>query len=442
MMKTTLLQVLAALCICTPMLLAQPAINITSCIDNTIYEESTSLSNGSGDFIIVGRLPSSQGGHIRRGLIQTEFCFIPSNATVISVELNIQVQSGWGNVSLHKANKAWDEGTSDATGDETSGAAATANDATWGFSKFNSIPWDSNGGDFDATPSASSLAKGGETAVFSSSTMREEVQSWVNGAPNHGWLLKGNEGSTGTIISLKSGDILSGIPYITVRFTVPDRSVIINEVNVDNQWLELVNHGSTPVDISDWYLCNSGCDLFTSAEVGILNGSLIIPPGGYSRVGWTGITSGSGQIALMKSKANYFETMEDYLQYGSGNQSRSSIAVLAGVWGNQLLAAPSPIPGQSIGLIEGIYTSGEDSNSSYWDVQSPTPSAANTCASFLELSGSIALGNYAAHSIEMNGTTLTGSGVNLFYSEMVEFQEMAEISSGTTFCVIKTSCTN
>lgn len=442
MMKTTPYIVLAALLFLSTWLLAQPALNITSCIDNTIYEESTALSNGLGDYMIVGRTPTSQGGNIRRGLIQTDFCLIPSNATIISVELNIQVQSGYGAVSLHRALKPWGEGTSNAPGDETSGAIATAGDATWSFSSYNTASWDNAGGDFTPTASAISLAEAGKTAIFSTSTMRDDVQSWVNGAPNHGWLLRGAESSTGTIIRLKSGDILSGIPYITVQFTVPPRKIVISEVNTDNQWVEIFNPGLMPIDMSDWYLCNNDCDLMTSTAVNVATGSVNIPAGGYTRLEWSGITPGIGQIALMKSKANYFEVMEDYVQYGSGNQSRSQSAVNAGVWDFRSLAAPTPTVGNSIGLMEGLYFSGADSYSSYWERQSPTPGFRNTCTPFRSLTGTIPLGNYAAERIEMNGVAMTGSGVSLYYSEMVEFKTNAEIPMNSTFQVIRTDCAN
>jgi len=404
------------------------------------------LSNGIGDFILIGKAGPTYGNHIRRGLIMTEFNVIPSSAIIVSAELVIIGASGNPQyVSLHRALTPWGEGLSDAPGNELAGAPATSNDATWSQSQYGSTSWTNLGGDFDPNPTTTTLVKPNVSNVFSGPAFTADIQGWVDGSlPNHGWIMIGNETQSGSVIGLNSGDINSGIPYINVKFKLPARQILINEVNPSQQWVELHNSGPNTINIDDWYLCNNGnCDQVNSTEVNFLHGTSSIPSNGYVRIAWNDITLGSGEIALMKSAStSYWELMEDYVQYGGPNQARSYIAKKAGLWNERSSFVTAPAANLSIGLDAYPYTNGEDTDQGSWEEQFPTPSRQNVCYPYLNLTSPIQLGVYAANQIDFNGVTQTGSGVGLNYSDFVEFLPNSEVSNGTVLQAVKRDCTN
>ena len=174
-----------------------------------------------------------------------------------------------------------------------------------------------------------------------------------------------------------------------------------------------------------------------------LQGSSTIQPGRYVRVSWNDISAISGEIALMKSSSTYFsEVMEDYVQYGSPAQSRSHIAVNAGLWNDNTKFVASPGISLSIGLDANYYNSGEASNQGSWEEQAPTPSKQNICNNYLNLTSSINLGIYAALAIDYNGVSLTGSLIGLHYGNFVEFKPNSVVTNGTVLNAIKRACIN
>ena len=170
--------------------------------DNTIYQ-ITALSNGAGQHFFAGRtsttVPSSQ--RVRRGLIAFNLASIPAGALVQSASLTLHMSrtvSGPQNMALHRVLADWGEGTSAAARGEGGGASATTNDATWTFRFFNTTQWSTPGGDFTATASATTSVNQLGDYTWSSSGLVADVQAWVNGAANFGWILRGNEVSLAT----------------------------------------------------------------------------------------------------------------------------------------------------------------------------------------------------------------------------------------------------
>ncbi|MFT6808448.1 MAG: hypothetical protein ACJA01_001673 [Saprospiraceae bacterium] len=440
-----LICIVSAFLLCN-LLSSQIGVNFTACIDNTIYEESNSLSNGNGDYILVGKAGPVNGNYLRRGLIMTDFDLIPSSAIIVSAKLVIIGASGSPQIlSLHRALKQWGEGLSDAPGNESGGAMATSHDATWNQSKFGSIFWSSLGGDFAPIPTASALIKPSVSNEFSGPDLTADVQAWVDGSlSNYGWMIIGNETTSGSAIGLNSGDINNGIPYINVKYKLPARQILINEVHPTDKWIELSNPGPNTIDIGDWYLCNNAnCDKISAADVTFLQGNSVIPSKGYVRIAWDDISMTNGEIALMKSSStSFFEVMEDYMQYGGPNQSRSYIAVKAGVWNDMSSTVTTPNTLSSLGIDGNSYANGEDSNQTSWQQQVPTPNQQNICSEYLNLTSSINLGIYAAKRIDYNGTSQTGSGVGLNYGNFVEFKPNSTVSNGTILHAQKRECSN
>ncbi|HSU50060.1 MAG TPA: DNRLRE domain-containing protein [Segetibacter sp.] len=205
---------------------------ITADRDNTIYSMFTANSNGAGQYLFVGRNTSQNQSSIQRALIHFDLSQIPAGAVITSATLSIYIDrsapSAATGIELHKLTSAWGEGTSDAAGKETSGAAATANDATWSQRLFPSSNWTTAGGDYLAAISATapSIAASITSATLVSMTnaaLVTDIQQWISDpASNFGWIMKSDnevaEGSVKRIIS-KNSVTTSQVPSLTVTFS-------------------------------------------------------------------------------------------------------------------------------------------------------------------------------------------------------------------------------
>lgn len=191
-----------------PALLASAAgasaaiVNLSAAADNTLYESPTgSLSNGQGPTFFVG---NTGGNLIRRGLIKFDLAPLPAGAIIDSAALKlflVQAQSFPVQVDVHRVLAAWGEGAS-ATGFRGGGGAtAQPGDATWIHAFYPSSFWATPGGDFVASPSASTevSAEGSIYTWSGTPALMADVQSWINDpALNYGWLLTGDETQGGT----------------------------------------------------------------------------------------------------------------------------------------------------------------------------------------------------------------------------------------------------
>ena len=93
---------------------------VTPTLDGTLYETTDgSLANGGGAYIFVGKTGPNAGEVVRRGLVKFDLpSSIPAGSTVITASLHMTVvgkaKGGARNITLHKVQTAWGEGTSDA----------------------------------------------------------------------------------------------------------------------------------------------------------------------------------------------------------------------------------------------------------------------------------------------------------------------------------------
>ncbi len=202
------------------------SITLQAVADNTLYDDLTgSLSNGHGPTFFAG----NTGGNLtRRGLIKFGIAPVPSEAVVDSVSLSLflyQAQSTPVSIELHRVLQAWGEGSS-ATGFRGGGGAnATTGDATWLHNFYATSYWSTPGGDFAASPSAStSVDSEGTTYTWNNTpSLVADVQSWLdNSSTNYGWLLKGDETQGGTAKAFASRDIsnLALRPALSVTYHV------------------------------------------------------------------------------------------------------------------------------------------------------------------------------------------------------------------------------
>ncbi|MFQ5628789.1 MAG: hypothetical protein ACE5I1_08515 [bacterium] len=161
-------------------------VSLIAAKDNTIYAHNATLSNGAGAGMFAG---ADGQNRIKRALVYFAIAdSIPANATVDSVRLTMSMSqtSGVGTaaISLHRVLADWGEGTSDATGigggGGGGGAPAMTGDAKWVHRFFNTNTWNTQGGDFSQTISASAQVGGFAFYTWGSiQQMVTDVQEWV-----------------------------------------------------------------------------------------------------------------------------------------------------------------------------------------------------------------------------------------------------------------------
>ncbi|MGB3970297.1 MAG: PKD domain-containing protein, partial [Planctomycetota bacterium] len=207
--------------------------------DATIYQEATALSNGAGTGIFVGRTAGSltlagagPAALSRRGLLQFNVGSIPSGSTInsASIDLNISqaLNTGARQIAFRRLLVTWVEGTSVGGGQ---GVAAAGGGATWANRRTApNVPWGVAGGqsgtDFVATASAfaniaAGLAAAATTTDNGANSIRADVQLWVNGTANNGWILIGDESVITTVKRILSRENGASVPVLNVNFTRP-----------------------------------------------------------------------------------------------------------------------------------------------------------------------------------------------------------------------------
>src|SRR3954468_23313688 len=135
-------------------------ININPIKDNTLYEYNPAegdVSNALGFHFFAG---TTATGELRRGVLAFDIAGnIPAGSIILDVTLSLNMSRTAFDtdqiVELHRLFANWGEGTSQASGEEGTGAPATPNDATWRHRFFDTIFWANQGGDFAGLVSAS-----------------------------------------------------------------------------------------------------------------------------------------------------------------------------------------------------------------------------------------------------------------------------------------------
>lgn len=208
---------------------AAQTVVLNAVADNTIYNDLTNNSNGAGENFTAG---TTCGSAIRRGLIRFDLSSIPAGATINSASLRLTVNktvSGAANMSLHRLNAAWGEGSSDAgTGADGQGVVATAGDVTWACSFANgsggcTTGWSDAGGNFNPSVSATASVAGIGNYTWSGTTLTADVQNMMNNAAeNFGWIIKmDNETITCSAkrFASRTSSVVANRPILTVNYT-------------------------------------------------------------------------------------------------------------------------------------------------------------------------------------------------------------------------------
>lgn len=222
--------------------------------DNTLYEDlEGDISNGSGDFIFMGRTGPDGDSELRRALVHFDVSAIPPDAIIDSVEVSFNIVAApvppvtGGTATLHRVLADWGEGDSNALGAEGQGTLAQPGDATWVYRFFEEQTWTNPGGDYLIQESASQgYGTEIQTLTFTSTEgLIKDIRKWISDPDeNHGWILRGAEGMDFTARKMDSRDNDEGIPAtltVDYHFATP----------TENLGLELVASGLTrPVVIT------------------------------------------------------------------------------------------------------------------------------------------------------------------------------------------------
>lgn len=194
--------------------------------DNTMYSENDN-SNSLGTQLFAG---ATNQGNARRALIKFDLSGIPSNATILSAELQILPNKGGsGTVDVHRLTQDWAEGPSRDTGSQGQGTSSSTGDATWNFSSFDTQSWMTPGGDYLASSSAGTNLNNGEVASLATADITADVQAWVaDSTQNFGWILIGNEATTNSAMRFNSREGADS-PTLTIRYETTTRLNVLPE---------------------------------------------------------------------------------------------------------------------------------------------------------------------------------------------------------------------
>jgi hypothetical protein len=202
--------------ISTPLSVCAGTITVTigASKDATIFQNNPNNSSGAGNGLFAGTNGTSSP---RRGLIAFDVAgSVPAGATIDTAQLTLylaQVAGAGGGgpggsdtstIDLHRLSADWGEGVTqkqvppnDTVGGQGQGDPANDGDATWNarfYSATTPTLWNTPGGDFSATSSASLTIGGTTTGVpytwSSTAGLVSDVQSWLNTpSSNFGWIL-------------------------------------------------------------------------------------------------------------------------------------------------------------------------------------------------------------------------------------------------------------
>jgi len=203
-------------------------IQINPVKDNTLYEtENGNLSNGTGTRLFIGKTGENAKFRKRRAVLQFDLSDIPPNSTINSATFEVTVSNtppdGFSfDAKLHLLLADWGEGQSNGGGN---GATAAANDATWQHRFYDTTNWNTAGGDFFNSTSATAKfnVNVNEVVTFSSDPgLVADVQLWLDTPTmNFGWILLGDEISNQNARGINSRESATP-PILTINFTAPD----------------------------------------------------------------------------------------------------------------------------------------------------------------------------------------------------------------------------
>ena len=212
-----------------PAAVGADVVSIPSSRDNSIYQDHTTNSNGSGPLMSAGKVST---GSIRRAFVLFDVAgsAIPAGSTIDSVTVHFTIVNVPNTppataLSLFRALNSWGEGASSSTTGQ--GAAAQPGDVTWLVRFYPNDPWTNPGADFDTTlhgigPVTAAL---GTYDIPTTPLLVQDVQYWLDhpSADNYGWMIKADEGVgvTQSVRGIATREDATHYPVLEVHYSLP-----------------------------------------------------------------------------------------------------------------------------------------------------------------------------------------------------------------------------
>ena len=196
--------------------------------DNTLYESTNgALSGGADGVFFAGQ---SDDLRILRAVLRFDIAgSVPSGATITSAVLRVNLNDNNTGAprlaNVHRLLQSWGEGASTSAQDGLGGASA-AGDATWIHRFYSTSTWDTAGGSYSNVESASQFVQDPGAYDFSSASILNDVQNWLDAAPtNFGWLIKVSIESFGTLrFDSRESGTPSARPTLTIGYVAGSSS--------------------------------------------------------------------------------------------------------------------------------------------------------------------------------------------------------------------------
>jgi hypothetical protein len=178
-------------------------ITLSPAKDSTLFAGSPPFADqaGGGDEYLFSGQTANKGA--RRILM--EFDLVPlTDAEVTSATLTLHFNKASNEVqwthSLYRVTSRWSEGSANDAGQGGGGVAPSRGDVTWNFRVYPAEEWFNVGGDFDARLIDSSDVGGEVTKLtFTGPELVRVLNFWLSDpCSNHGFLIRGTEGSPGS----------------------------------------------------------------------------------------------------------------------------------------------------------------------------------------------------------------------------------------------------
>ncbi|RYZ43721.1 MAG: DNRLRE domain-containing protein [Myxococcaceae bacterium] len=201
-----------------------PTTAYTGVSDATLLQDTPTVNLGADALLRLDRDYPTSSGKVGNALLRFDLSAIPTNATVQSVRLTVNVRNSTTGEGyfVHAAGRAWTE--SQATWNQATSTTAWATAGASGAS------------DRGAT-SFATLIPGttGSYGVDLNAAGLAAVQGWVqSAASNHGFVLDANTNMDGLELDASEAAIAANRPKLTVTYALPDEPANPGIPGLDN----------------------------------------------------------------------------------------------------------------------------------------------------------------------------------------------------------------
>jgi len=248
-------------------------VSIVADRDNTMFQtQEGELSSGVGSTLYAGRINFEPNDDwVRRALIRFDVSGIPAGSKIVEASVRIQVTRTPPqppvNVpfKLFRCNSAWGEGNSSSGGG--GGAPSRTGDATWLHTSYPDAFWTTPGGDFQRTESGSVLIDFNGSYTFTGDGLAADVQGWIDGEANHGWVMTADVSEPRTVRQIASRESVNPSSRPTLIVVFEEGGGPAADFNGDG----LVNGADVGLLLAAWGPC-AGCPEDLNDD-GVVNGA-------------------------------------------------------------------------------------------------------------------------------------------------------------------------